>query len=443
MTTTVKHYRNSFIDIENKKIRILIDPWVNTANEGSWAGTKNGNKFVFESLKEKQVDFIYISHLHTDHFDKKFLKDLKNHQKKKFKLIIKKFKDNRLKNHLISCGFNKEQIIDIKEFEVLNLSEKTKFIILPQESSSNTPSHYIKYDLDTSCVYIDENVRLYNQVDNAYSVTDLKKIMKKLKKIIDIKFDLAFIPYCAASEFPQSFINLNRKKEKIEVISSRIKKFIDIGESIDCNTVIPAGGSYHLDNIFSKLNNYLAVPEFRVINNLFNKYKSRKFKIVDTNKNFFLANNYKIVPKKNFFTKYFKSQLSSDKRNIGYNKIRNKFSAEKISNILKKLERKLPDFKKNLYNKTNTEIEINVWNKQPLLIKNLKRKEPKIKHKVFFDKRKKIQLKVHLYYKLLLGIIYNQVSWNEVQNHCLFERRPNKYDPDTVMWLNLYKFKEN
>ena len=73
-----------------------MDPWVNTANEGSWAGTKNGSKFLFESLKEKQVDFIYISHLHTDHFDKKFLNYLKNHQKK-FMLIDKKFKDNNLK----------------------------------------------------------------------------------------------------------------------------------------------------------------------------------------------------------------------------------------------------------------------------------------------------------------------------------------------------------
>ena len=69
------------------------------------------------------------------------------------------------------------------------------------------------------------------------------------------------------------------------------------------------------------------------------------------------------MPKKNFFTKYFKSKLSSDKKNIGYNKIKNKFSVEKIGNILKNLDRKLPDFKKNLYNKTNTEIEINVWNK--------------------------------------------------------------------------------
>ena len=83
---------------------------------------------------------------------------------------------------------------------------------------------------------------------------------------------------------------------------------------------------------------------------------------------------------------------------------------------------------------------MNIWPRQPVSIKNLKKKDASIKHRVFFDKRKKIKLKVHVYYKLLLGMIRSKVSWNEVQNHCLYERKPNKYDPDTVMWLNLYKF---
>ena len=96
----------------------------------------------------------------------------------------------------------KNHIIDLNEFEVFNLNNRSKLIILPQESSSNTPSHYIKYDLDTSCVYIDDNVRLYNQVDNPYSLSDITKIKERLGKKIEIKFDLAFIPYCAASEFP-------------------------------------------------------------------------------------------------------------------------------------------------------------------------------------------------------------------------------------------------
>ena len=322
----------------------------------------------------------------------------------------------------------------------MNLNNKSKLIILPQESSSNTPNHYIKYDLDTSCVFLDNNIRLYNQVDNPYSLSDIKRIMKKLKKKIDIKFDLAFIPYCAASEFPQSFINLNRIKEKNNIINSRIEKFINIGKKINCKTVIPAGGSYLLDNIFSRLNKYLAVPDFKIIQNLFKKCKSKRFNIVDTNKFYFFADKYKIKLKKNFYSDCFKSKLSNNKNNIGYNNLNNKFSVDKIKKSLKKLEENLPDFKKKLYNMTDTEIEMNIWTKQPVLIKNLQKKDADIKHKVLFTKSKKMKLKIHIYYKLLLGMIKNKVSWNEVQNHCLYERKPNRYDPDTVMWLNLYKF---
>ena len=84
MGTFIKHYRNSFIDIQNESIRILMDPWLNTANEGSWAGSKNGKEYIFNSINKKNIDYIYISHLHTDHFDLDFLKELKKKKKKNF-----------------------------------------------------------------------------------------------------------------------------------------------------------------------------------------------------------------------------------------------------------------------------------------------------------------------------------------------------------------------
>ncbi len=441
MATLIKHYRNSFLDIKNEKLRILLDPWVNTANEGSWAASEKGSSFILDSLKKKEIDYIYISHLHTDHFDVKFLKLLKKKQKKKFKLIIKKFKDNRLKNQLIKNGFKQNQILDINDLEILKLNKDSNFIILPQISSSNTPNEYIKYDLDTSCIFFDKNVSLYNQVDNPYSLSDIRLIMKKLKKIINIKFDLGFIPYCAASEFPQSFINLNRIKEKKIVISSRIKKFIDIAETINCKNIVPAGGSYLLDNIFSGLNKYLAVPSFENIFRLFNKYKSKNFDLINTNKHYFFAENKKISLIKNNFSTNFRSDVSFKEENIRYNKIKQKFLIKNIQSSLKKLEKSMPEFKKKLYDKTITNVQLCIWDKQPILIKNLKNKKNFLKHEIkFSEKKKKINLKVHIYYKLLLGIIRNVVSWNEVQNHCLFERKPNKYDPDTIFWLNLYKY---
>tara|TARA_B100000123_G_scaffold260243_1_gene226456 strand:- start:1366 stop:2691 length:1326 start_codon:yes stop_codon:yes gene_type:complete len=441
MTTKVKHYRNSFIDIQSNNLRVFMDPWINTANEGSWAGSKNGSNFILKSLKEKKVDYIYISHLHTDHFDEKFLKKLKKTQKTPFKFIIKKFKDNRLRNQLIECGFNSKEIIDVNEFEILQLNKKTKFIILPQESSSNTPSQYIKYDLDTSCVFIDDNVSIYNQVDNPYSTSDIKNVLKRLKKIINIKFDLAFIPYCAASEFPQSFVNLNRKKEKINIINSRIKKFVNIGNILNCKKIIPAGGSYKLDNVFSKLNEYLAVPEFKTVNKLFNKNRSANFEIINTDKFYFSVTKNKMKLENNFYADHFKSKINFDQKNIGYNRIKTKFSAKKIKKILQNLENSLPNFKKQLYDKTKTKIEFCIWDKQPVQMNKLEVKKAPLNHEIKFSKKKKlIKLRIHLYYKLLIGIVNKLVSWNEVQNHCLFERKPNNYDPDVIFWLNLYKF---
>ena len=265
--------------------------------------------------------------------------------------------------------------------------------------------------------------------------------MKKLKKKIDIKFDLAFIPYCAASEFPQSFINLDRIKEKKKIINSRIEKFIKVGKKINCEIVIPAGGSYILDNVFSKLNKYLAVPEFKIIKNLFDKNRSKKFNIIDTNKHYFFADKYSIKLKKNFYSSHFKSKLNLDKKNISYNNIKNKFSIKKIKENLNNLEENMPDFKKTLYNKSKTKIEFKIWQKQPVLIKNIRNKNSTLVHSVQFgNKNKKTKLIIHMYYKLLLGIINKLVSWNEVQNHCLFERRPNNYDPDVVFWMNLYKY---
>ena len=48
----------------------------------------------------------------------------------------------------------------------------------------------------------------------------------------------------------------------------------------------------------------------------------------------------------------------------------------------------MPDFKKKLYDKTISEIEMNIWSKQPVTIKDLKNKNADIKHKVFFNKEK-------------------------------------------------------
>jgi len=441
MSTTIKNHRNSFVDIQNEELRILMDPWINTANEGSWAGS-NGLKYIIKTLKKKPVDYMYISHLHTDHFDYKFLKDLKKYQKKKFNIIIKKFKDNRLKNKIKSEGFR--DIIDLEEYKILRLGKFSNFLILPQISASNTPNAYINYDLDTSCIFQDKNVNLYKQVDNAYSEQDIKSVLKELKKKkIDINFDLCFVPYCAASEYPQSFLKIDRKKEKDKITNQRLKKFFHLSGVLKCKNVIPAGGSYKLDSIFHKLNKFLAIPSFDEIKKkmIFNKINT--FNIYNSKKNFYLFNKKKLELVVNDSKDYFKNKISLSTKNITYFSSKDQFNKKKIKQKLEILDKNLIEFKKSLYRKTNSKIKFVIWKMHPLQIKNMVRNRNSIEHNVLekeIQKNDKNLLKIHIFYKALLSIIENKCSWNEIQNHCFFEREPNIYDPDTVFWINLYKF---
>jgi len=442
MTTNIYHYRNSSIEICNKNLRLLMDPWINSANLGSWAGC-NAKKFFNKKTKIQTIDFIYISHLHSDHFDIKLLKYLKKKKKKKFKIIIKKFRDNRLKKKILSYNFlKKKDIIELENYEIYELKRDNYFCILPQLSASVTINKLINYDLDTSCIFFNKDVKLYNQVDNPYSPLDLKKIISHLKKIgIKNDYDMSFIPYCAASEYPQGYINLNRKSEKNKIIDKCLKIFYDTSKNIKTKYLVPAGGTYKLDLIYSKLNSYLAVPNNKQVIKKYKLFdKNNKINILDGEKYFFEFNNRKMKLKKSYYKDYFKSYINKNGKDPLDNMIKNKFNSKKIKNKLELLEKNFGSKKLEIYTKLKTSISLEIYDKQPLKISQLKSYKKKVSHTIFNNEKKKIiTLKVHMSFKVLYLLINSIISWNELQALCLFERKPNIYEPDANFWLNLYK----
>lgn len=443
MTTKVYHYRNSFLEVINNDLRLLMDPWINPGNLDSWAGCKAHN-FLFNSINKNPVDYIYISHLHSDHFDLKFLKTLKKKQKKQFKIIVKKFKDHRLRNKLIENNtFKKGDIIELDEYISYDLKKKNFLTILPQKSASNTESIYINYDLDTSCVFTNKDVQLYNQVDNPYSPKDLGEILNILKKKnLKNDFDISFIPYCAASEYPQAYINLNRNKEKKIIIKSRLKKFYNLSKKINTKYVVPAGGTYKLGLFYSKLNKYLAVPTNKEILDQYKKLDKKNYaKILDSENLSFEFNNHIMRMKKTTYKKEFKSFINKKGKDPLDTLIKNKFNKNIIKKKLNAVEKNLLGFKLNLHEKLNSNINFIIYDKQPLKISKISNYSNKVKHQVLEKnhKKSKILLNVHMYYKVVECLINGSVSWNEMQSLCLFERKPNKYDPDSHFWLNLYK----
>lgn len=440
MTTKIYHYRNSFIDIQTQNTRVLMDPWVNPANLGAWAGCE-GDKYIYKTIQNKHVNFVYISHLHSDHYDENFLIDLQKKQKTKIKFLIKKFKDGRLKSKLENLGF-KKQIIELEDFSKFKLNEKDFLIILPQLSASRTKNKLINYDLDTSCIFFNDDVSLYNQVDNPYNKKDLKKILLKLRsKNLISKFDISFMPYCAASEYPQSYINLNRNKEKKKIIKKLFDLFFSLTSVIKSKAIVPAGGTYNLSLCYSKLNRYIAVPSNTQILRMYNQKKNNYSRIYNNQKNYFIFNKKKMKLENNNFNKFFKSKIIDERKNPLDKLIKDDFKKNKLLNEVYGLEKTLADFKLFLFKKLKSKIKFNIYRKQPLTYKNLKKSKDKVTHSLLENetKNRKTTLIIHMYYKILLLLIRGKVSWNEMQALCLFERKPNVYEPDAHFWLNLYK----
>src|SRR5579864_2275905 len=69
----ITHYSNSFITVEANGAKLVCDPWVGTANHGGWHSYPEYSQQELATAFEG-ANAIYISHLHSDHFDPDTLK---------------------------------------------------------------------------------------------------------------------------------------------------------------------------------------------------------------------------------------------------------------------------------------------------------------------------------------------------------------------------------
>ena len=436
------HYCNSFISIKINKTTIACDPWVGRTNDNAWLSYpiyRNGLNII-NTLKP---DYIYISHLHCDHFDPDLLKKCN----KNIIIIIKKFKDQRLQRSIKKLGFKK--ILEYLPWKKIKLNPDMNISIIPQitNNSENEPNN-INYDLDTAII-VQSNLTkkiFFNNVDNPLNVKDYKYINTFVKKKFRSKIHVSCMPVGSASEYPQCFLNINRRKEKVRVIKqclSQVKKKLKI---IKPEVFFPAGGSYIIFGKYSSLNNYIARPNFKAIKE---RLKIKNCKIVDIQAKQKIIINSKSTNfeklkfinctdnKKNLKKKFSKSKYE-------YQKILNKYS---MSDLDKVFNISVKNYK-GILNKMNIKSS---WTINLYLYKNLRlNKQKKIdynksqllkKYELTYNSSAKKNyselcghLDVDLFYKML-----NRIHpWNPVLSGSmvLFERKPNVFNPDVPFSLN-------
>ena len=435
----ITHYNNSFLEVEVSKTSILCDPWIGYAKENAWMSYPIHSDEGIKIIKKSNAKYVYISHLHCDHFSPDTIKFI---NKKKTKFIIKKFPDARLKNRLAGCGIEKKNIIELEDWEKFELSKYMSIAIIPQsQNNSSGISNEINYDLDTSILILDKktNNLFFNNSDTPLSITNFKKIKRKALNIFKKNIDIMCLPIGAASEYPQCFLNISRNKERSrynKIALTKVKTILDI---VKPKIFFQAGGSYTICGKFSRLSNLIAQPNISEIKKKFSKkYNFYNIEgggsiIADGDKDKIYEKNIAHNLKSDFINKY---------KNINY--IYKNSNGTNLQTITK-------DFEEALLNYFNKIKRFNIksgWKINLFLFKNIKlNKYNKINKKNYILKKQishnikaKKFTKLNCFFDIGLFkfLLNRKIPWNVAisGSYILFERKPNMFDPNVTFSLN-------
>lgn len=237
----VRYVASACLVISTTDLRILCDPWFTDGiYEGSWytyPKTENPIDLIGD------VDFIYISHIHPDHYDPTFL----HNYFRKFgtkQLLIPSFHPNHLLHKATLDGF---QVKVVESFDVGN----SKISLIPNLTGSIS-------DIDSALVVTHCGMSFLNLNDNVFNDSQNQVIHDLLE---DLRF--AAIGYSPAGPYPQTYFNdeksLALESQKIRELS--ISKFLTYLREFQPKAALPFAGQYLLGGQLHSLNKYRGCPD--------------------------------------------------------------------------------------------------------------------------------------------------------------------------------------
>lgn len=399
----------------SRKTKILCDPWIkNGVFEGSW--------YHYPPLKTKinqlqNIDAIYISHIHPDHFDvRNFFFN------KKIPIIILDEEPNFLKKILQAKGF--KNLILIRDGQTVQYKEFKLSMFKPFAGHIFEES-LIGNLIDSAIVLQNKSYTAINFNDNTPTLNACKFLKKKYKNI-----DLAMLNYNAAGPYPSCFENLNyneKIKEHEKLLIRNFNYLCKVIPILKPKNILPFAGSYILGGKLYKKNDYLGTTTWDNCADFLRKKIDKKFNVICLRENniFDISNSKIDHPYKRINVKHMKKYIQKIKKH--------KYEYEKDSMpSLPLLKKKIIEASRNLNNKIknfNVNIKSNVYIK---LGKN--------KIKILNGKIRDRKIICSMDPRLLKRILDRKAHWNnaEIGCHINFYRTPNKMDADVHTAMSFF-----
>ena len=393
--------------------RVLCDPWIaNGVFEGSWYHYPPLSTTPEDVL---DVDAVYVSHLHPDHFDERFFNFDKN-----IPIIALEHGHNFLRKKLLELGYN--NLVLVKDGGTVSYKEFTITMFAPF-TRNNFHEAEIGNLIDSAMVIECDGVKAFNANDNTPTPETCTSLKQRFGTI-----DLAMINYNAAGPYPASFGNLSDAEKRTEhdrLLDRNISYMHNLVEMLAPRMVLPFAGAYILGGHLSRLNDFLGTTTWDVCADKLNEIGLSTTEVVRLREHDVLnietgESNPEYEPLDPEHLKRYIQQVSGDK--YPYESDSTPNSAQTIADLETASNRMRERMARAGISSDRT-VTIDV-DGLPIQI------HPTFSTQTDLDSTPRLDCTLDL--RLLRRILDRASHWNnaEIGCHVQFNRTPNEYQPD-------------
>lgn len=266
----LRYLAASCVLVESGNTRILCDPWlVDGAYYGSWA---HYPPVEIDPAELVDVDGLYISHIHPDHFDPATLAQLDTD----IPVYIHDYRWDFLRKNIERLGF---EVIELSHDERTPLGGDLHLTVLASDdcdpevcgsyfgcgwwmdSVTSGPGRGAgSTQIDSMGVFDDGDHVIVNANDCRWPMS--QRAARRVKETFGA-VDLLLMQYAAANFYPQCMADYT-PEQKRAAAGSVIQEMYGDAEgfirTLEPDHFMPFAGSYTLAGSLSELNEYLAVP---------------------------------------------------------------------------------------------------------------------------------------------------------------------------------------
>ncbi|WP_421805557.1 MBL fold metallo-hydrolase [Flagellimonas sp.] len=433
----IRYIKSACVSIESKGVKILTDPWlVDGEYYGAWC---HYPKLEFNHAYFDSFDYIYISHIHPDHFSKKTFVLLN----KNIPVLIHQYASPFLKMNIEQLGFKVTELahntktvlkngvsIDILAADNCNPELCAKFM-----GCGVIETKFKSTQIDSLAVISDGTYNVLNLNDCPFDLAKeaVERVLNQYKSI-----SFLLVGYGGAGPYPQCFELSDEERQKAE--NSKKLQFLSQGEQyislVAPNFYMPFAGTYTLAGRLSELQNKRGVPELEEAfiyfenSNLIDQKKSKPV-LLNTYEYFDLEtqkSSKEYIPvdmvKKE---RYIKNVLSKRKLDYEYD---DEPSLEEILELVPAAFERMESKRKEINFTTETKVLIQLKDDKYIKI-GFDGSNYELIHGEMIDEIKSFveySLSLKLLYRILRGPKYGHWNNAEIGSHIKFRRVPNIFE---------------